>query len=93
MAEEQEEKRPVAHKRAIEMLTENPLFYLSTLLELYAPGTVVPVKDIPELITTFWKASSEVEIKFKEVLVALEGQMKEAKKKERKERKKETIPS
>ena len=84
MTEEQEEKRPVAHKRAIEMLKENPLLSLPTLWELYAPGTVVPTEDIPELIEAFIEAERKVYYLTYKVVEALKEQRAEAEKKEKK---------
>jgi len=85
MAEEQKKKRPVTHRRAIEMLKEDPLLYLPTFLELYASGTVVPEEDIPELIFSFRKAMNEVETTLREVVGALEEQRAEAEEKGKEE--------
>ena len=80
----EEEKRPVAHEAAITLLKENPAVHINTLCDLYALGTVVPVKDIPELIKAFEEASLKVPASGKVLLVvrALNKQIKEAQKKE-----------
>jgi hypothetical protein len=56
-----EKKRIPAHKRAIELLEEDPIRNFDTLMELYKSGTViVPVKEIPYLIAAFVKAEKAI---------------------------------
>lgn len=58
---EKKEKRPVAHKRAIRLLREEPYMNLYTICKLYSKrGVVVPVKDIPELIEALQQAGREI---------------------------------
>ena len=55
---EKEELLP-AHKRAIKLLKENPIKHFDTLAEMYQ-GTIVPVKDVPELLEAFSEAEDRI---------------------------------
>ena len=82
-------KRPTAHKRAEVFLGENPLGHLYTLARMYQTGTVVPVKDIPDLIKAFQGAKARMMSLVDGAIEALEKQMKEAEEKEKETEKKE----
>jgi hypothetical protein len=53
------EKLLPAHKRAIELLEEDPIRHFDTLAAIYE-CTIVPEKDIPELLEAFSKAKNSI---------------------------------
>ena len=56
----EKKKRPVVHEIAIKLLKEEPKTYFWPLVKLYEYGTVVPRKDIPELIKAFREAGKKL---------------------------------
>lgn len=73
------EERPVAHKKAIELL-EKDVVYLVPMLRLYHNGTVVPAKDIPKLIDAFESAKRSFDIFYGDTISNLKAQAEENKK-------------
>ena len=55
----EKEKLVPAHKRAIELLEEDPIRHFDTLAAMYE-HTIVPEKDITELSTAFSKAMDRI---------------------------------
>ena len=89
---EKKEKRPVAHKRAIQLLRGEPHMHLYTVSKIYSErGAVVPAKDIPELIEALQQAGREMElslsISVKSAVQDLQEQQAEAKKEQREKEK------
>ena len=58
----EKEKLLPAHKRAIELLKEDPMHHYNTLTAMYQ-GTIVPKEDIPELLEAFSKARDRIVVK------------------------------
>ena len=77
----EKEKLVPAHKRAIELLEEDPIRHFDTLAAMYQ-HTVVPEKDITELSTAFSEATDRIEEEDKatmdKVYIALRKQRTEA---------------
>jgi len=86
------EKRPVAHKRAIELLEKEPSKHLYTISKLYADrGATVPVKDIPKLIEALQQAARKMQLSLipsvRLAIQDLKEQQVEAKKEQREKKK------
>jgi len=84
MAEEKKGKRPVAHKVAIQLIKKQPQSAI-VFAEMYRRGTVVPTKDIPELVQAFQHAKTEIPELINEAIRALNIQAAEARAKKRRE--------